>query len=92
MNAMKLDAAQIWKQFEDVIVPRLRLSVIDRAIYSHLLRHSHLEGKRRLRFSIFGVARDVRLSGGTVRAGIRRLAAHGVLRVIQRSKAGMSLR
>jgi hypothetical protein len=33
-------------------IPGLRLSVIERAVYSHLLRHSRLEGNKRLQFSI----------------------------------------
>ncbi len=43
MKNKKPNAALIWKQFEDLVVPRLRLSVIDRAVYSHLLRHSRLD-------------------------------------------------
>jgi len=42
MKNKKPNAEHIWKQFEDLLVPRLRLSVIDRAVYSHLLRHSRL--------------------------------------------------
>src|SRR6266480_2050509 len=52
MKIKKRNAELIWKQFEDLLVPRLRLSVIDRAVYSRLLRHSRMEGKLRLRFSI----------------------------------------
>ncbi len=88
MKNKKLNAEHIWKQFEDLLVPRLRLSVIDRAVYSHLLRHSRLEGKVRLRFSILGLARHIRLSGGPTREAVRRLAAQGVLRLVERSKAG----
>jgi hypothetical protein len=55
-TTLKLDAARTWKQFEDHLIPGLRLSVIDRSIYSHLLRHSRLEGKRQLRFSILELA------------------------------------
>jgi hypothetical protein len=64
MKIKKLNVEHIWKQFEDLLVPRLRLSVTERAIYSYLLRHSHLEGRRRLRFSISWLARGVRLSTG----------------------------
>jgi hypothetical protein len=49
----KPNAERAWKQFEDHLIPRLRLSVIDRSVYSHLLRHSRLGGKWQLRFSIF---------------------------------------
>src|SRR6266851_2062510 len=56
MKNKKPNALQIWKHLEDHLVPRLCLSVIDRAVYSHLLRHSRLEGKLRLRFSILWLA------------------------------------
>src|SRR5271165_6239217 len=88
MKTKKPNAAQIWKQLEDLVVPRLRLSVIERAVYSHLLRHSRLEGNLRLRFSILGVAGRVGISGGAVRRAVRRLVANGALRLVERSKAG----
>jgi 5-methylcytosine-specific restriction endonuclease McrA len=83
-----LNAAEVWKQMEDVLAPRLRLSVLDRSIYSHLLRHSRLEGKPGLRFSIQWLARAVRVSGGPVREAVRRLVALGGLRLVERTKAG----
>jgi 5-methylcytosine-specific restriction endonuclease McrA len=82
------DAAQVWKQIEDILVPQLRLSVLDRSVYSHLLRHSRLEGKLRLRFSIQWLARGVRVSGGPAREAVRRLLALGTLRLVERTKAG----
>jgi 5-methylcytosine-specific restriction endonuclease McrA len=88
MKSKKPNAAQIWKQFEDLLVPRLRLSVIDRAVYSHLLRHSHLEGQRRLQFSIAWLARGIGLTGGPARQAVRRLVAQGALRLVRRSKRG----
>jgi hypothetical protein len=86
MKNKKPNAELVWKQLEDLLVPRL--SVIDRAIYSHLLRHSRLEGKLCLRFSIRWLARHIRLSVGPVRGAVRRLVAQGALRLVQRSKAG----
>src|SRR5260370_2981339 len=88
MKNKKPDAAQIWKQLEDLLVPRLRLSITDRAVYSHLLRHSRLEGRARLRFSIAWLARGARLSTNPARWALRRLIAHGALRLVERSKAG----
>ena len=88
MKTSKPNALQVWKQVEDVLVPRLRLSVIDRAVYSHFLRHTRLEGKRRLKFSINSLTRFVQLSDGAIRRSVRRLAANGVLRIIHRSKQG----
>lgn len=84
----RLDAESLWKQVEDVLVPRLRLPVIDHVVYSHLLRHSRLEGKRRLRFSIPWLARNIHLSTCPTREAVRRLAGQGALQMVERSKAG----
>src|SRR5258708_23836104 len=86
MKAKKPNAELVWKQLEDQLAPRLRLSVIERTVYAHLLRHSRLEGKLRLQFSIMGVGRNIRLSAGPVRKAVRRLVAHDALRMVQRSK------
>ena len=88
MKNKELDAKSLWIQVEDVLVPRLRLSVIDHVVYSHLLRHSRLEGKRRLRFSIIWLARNIHLSVCPTREAVRRLAEQGALRLVERSKAG----
>jgi hypothetical protein len=41
----KPNAEYVWKQLEDVVDPRMRLSVIERALCYHPLRHCRLEGK-----------------------------------------------
>src|SRR5713226_1689539 len=69
MKAKKPNAELVWKQLEDLLAPRLRLSVIERTVYAHLLRHSRLEGKLRLQFSIMG--------RGTQYPSIRRSGAQG---------------
>lgn len=86
--ATMIDAGSLWRQVEDVVAPGLRLSVIDHVVYTHLLRHSRLEGKRRLKFSIPWLARNIRLSTCPTREAVRRLAAQGALRLVERSKAG----
>ncbi len=88
MNTEKPNAELVWKQFEDVLVPRLRQTVTDRAVYSHLVRHSRLEGKRQLHFSLAWLARGTRLCDGAVRPAVGRLIDHGALRLVERSKAG----
>jgi hypothetical protein len=88
MNRKVPDGVEVWKQFEDLLIPGLRLSVIERAVYSHLLRHSRLEGKQRVQFSIGWCARGVGLSTFSVRKGVRRLAAKGALLLAERSKKG----
>jgi 5-methylcytosine-specific restriction endonuclease McrA len=91
MKNRAVDGVEVWKQFEDLLIPGLRLSVIERAVYSHLLRHSRLEGKRLLLFSIDWCARGAGLSTSTVRKGVRQLAAKGALRLAERSKRGHTI-
>src|SRR5260370_15250657 len=84
----KLNAKLLWMQFEDVLAPRLGLTVKDRAVYSYLLRHSLVVGKLRLQFAVMSLARAVGLSVGPVREAVRRLDELGALRVLKRSKTG----
>ena len=88
MPTKKPNAEQVWKQFEDHLAPRLGLSTIDRVVYSHLVRHSRLEGKLRFQFSLSWLAGGTDLSRPSVREAVRRLIGHRVLRLVQRSKAG----
>src|SRR5260370_6898264 len=79
MKNKKLNAVHVWKQLEDLAVPRLHLSVFDRAGYSHLLRHSRLEGKPQLRFSVLWLAPGPLPSSGAPPTPPRVLAAKAVL-------------
>lgn len=88
MNAKKLNALHVWKEIDDVLVPRLRLSVSDRAAYCYLVRHSRLEARRQLQFSLSWLARGIRLSVGATRQAVRRLLEKGALRLMERTKAG----
>jgi 5-methylcytosine-specific restriction endonuclease McrA len=88
MKNKKLNAVLVWKQLEDLVVPRLHLSVFDRAVYSHLLRHGRLEGRLQVRFSILWLARGAGLSGWAARKAMRSLVAKGALRLAERSRAG----
>jgi len=82
------NALRIWKQLEEHLVPQLRLSVTDRAVYAYLLSHSRLEGRPRLRFSILGLARQIHVSGKPLREAVRRLADYGAVRLVERSRTG----
>ena len=88
MKNKKIDAVEVCKEFEDVLAPRLSLTVIDRTVYYHLLRHTRLQGKLRLRFTIMGIGARLRLSRAPVRNSIRRLANHGLLRLVERDYTG----
>ena len=84
----KLNAKLLWIQFEDVLAPRLGLTVKERAVYSYLLRHSLVVGKLRLQFAVMALARTLGLSIGAARHAVRRLDELGTLRVLKRSKTG----
>ena len=88
MNNKKLDAGRVWKQVDDDVVPQLKLSVIDRAVYSYLLRHSHLEGKPRVRFTVAWLAYGTRLCTGATRHSLHRLFDKGALRLVECAKSG----
>jgi 5-methylcytosine-specific restriction endonuclease McrA len=90
MKPKILDGVEVWKEFEDVSA-RLGLSVIERAVYSWLLRHTQLEGKLRERFTVTEVADKVGISKKPALQAIRRLADHGALRFIERSYSGHRL-
>jgi 5-methylcytosine-specific restriction endonuclease McrA len=84
----KVNPKHLWIQFEDVLAPRLGLTVFDRAVYSYLLRHSLVVGKRRLHFSIYAVASALSVSKTPVRQAVRRLDEIGALRLLERKNSG----
>jgi HNH endonuclease len=79
----EVDAKLVWKQMEDLLAPQLNFSLADRVIYSHLFRHSRLEGKLQFQFSISWLARGVGLSSKFTRDTVRRLIARGVLQLVE---------
>jgi 5-methylcytosine-specific restriction endonuclease McrA len=88
MPNKKVNPKLLWMHFEDVLAPRLGLTVKERAVYSHLLRHSLVVGKQRLQFAVISLARTLGISIGPVRQAVRRLDELGALRVLKRSKTG----
>src|SRR5271165_1390486 len=84
----KLNGKLLWIQIEDVLAPRLRLTVTDRAVYYYLLRHTLVVGKPRLQFAIFSLARTLGISAGRTRQSVRRLEELEALRVLERGKTG----
>jgi 5-methylcytosine-specific restriction endonuclease McrA len=78
----------LWMQFEDVVAPRLGLTVKERAVYCYLLRHSLVVGKFRLQFAVLALSRTLGISIGPTRQAVRRLEELGTLRVLKRDKTG----
>jgi len=87
MKRTTFDAAQVWREIEDWLLPRLQASLSERVVYSHLLRHTRLEGRSRLRCSITWLAVSTGLSLGAARRAVRGLAEKGALRILSRSNA-----
>jgi len=83
MKNKKPNPVLVWKQMEDLLAPQLSFSLADRAIYSHLFRHSRLEGKLQFQFSISWLARGVGISSKFTRDTVRRLIARGVLHLVE---------
>ena len=88
MPDKKINPKLLWMQFEDVLAPRLGLTVKERAVYSYLLRHSVVVGKLRLQFAVHALARTLGVSAGPVRQAVRRLDELGALRVLERGNTG----
>ncbi len=88
MKTKKLNPEHIWKQLDDLLVPRLCLGPIDRAAYSYLLRHTRLEGKLQLRFSMPWLSRGICLGPDAANRAVRRLVDLEALRLLECSNAG----
>lgn len=77
---------------EDFLFPKLRLSVRQRALYYHLLRHTHLVGRNTHVFAIDPVAAAIGVSGTSVREDVRSLHDLGCLVIEERSRRGHTVR
>lgn len=88
MPNKRLNAKLLWVLFEDVIAPGLGLTIKDRAVYSYLLRHTLVVGKRRMHFAVCALARTLGISAGRTRESVRRLDELGALHVLERGKTG----
>ena len=89
MKRNKLDAAQVWHDIEEHLVPALSLYHSDRSVYFYLVRHSRLAGRRKLDTAYRTLSRGVGLSRSTLRNVLRRLIAKGLIRILDRSYRGL---
>ncbi len=67
-------AGQIWKELEDYLAPLLGMKPGERAVYSYLLRHSRLEGRRGVVVGLPQLGRGVGLYYAAARFHLFRLA------------------
>jgi hypothetical protein len=84
----KFDLAQLCRDVEDRLVPCLSLGAGERALYYHLLRHTHAEGRCVVQISKRVLARGMGMSTTTIHAHLRSLAQKECLKVLERNLSG----
>jgi hypothetical protein len=83
--------ARIWAALEDRLYPQRRLSPADRALYAHLLRHSRLAGRRRVRMTMGSLARGAGLCHSTARRRLKELERQGCVRMGPPGRRGVEV-
>jgi len=87
----RANSARLWTEAEDHLFPALGLGPNSRALYYHLLRRTHLDGRARLRVTTRQLARGTAQSTTTVRDHLRKLLRGGCIRIEQRGRLGLKL-
>jgi hypothetical protein len=87
-----MDIAAVFKQCEDYLFPALKLSVRERVLYYHLLRHTHVEGKSSALFALLPLANATGVSESSSREDIRSLNERGCIKIEDRSRNGHLVR
>jgi 5-methylcytosine-specific restriction endonuclease McrA len=87
-----VDIKTVIEQCEDNLFQRLQVSVRERSLYYHLLRHTRLVGREQHVFALVPLARALRVSETTVREDIRQLHRRGCIQIEERSKTGHLVR
>ena len=89
--AGRIAAGRVWASIEDWLIPALRLTTHERAIYYHLVCRTHLAGRRSIRISRRQMARITGLSTYTARHYLRVLARKQCIRFVDHSPLGCLL-
>ncbi|HWQ03194.1 MAG TPA: helix-turn-helix domain-containing protein, partial [Candidatus Nitrosotenuis sp.] len=76
---------------EDQLAALLRLSCTERALYYHLLRHTHAKGACELRISRRALAGSFGVCVNTIYLNVRKLIHKGCARLIDRRLDGLVL-
>ncbi len=83
---------RVLKEIEDHLLPRLHLTIRQRALYYHLLRHTRLVGSESAIFALLPLANILNISESTVREDLRNLHSKGCIRIEERSRVGHLVR
>ncbi len=87
---MDIEAAV--REIEDVLFQRKELDVWERALYWHLFRHTHLEGRPTVVTGLNTLARLTGISTTKVRESIRSMAIKGCITVDERNRLGHTIK
>ena len=87
-----MDILTIIQQCEDHLFRAKAMTVRERALYYHLLRHTHCEGKPSGLFALLPLAQALGIAESSVREDIRALNERGCLRIEDRSRQGHLVR
>lgn len=74
-------AEQIWKEFEDYLAPLMGMKPGERAVYSYLVRHTRLEGRRGVVLGMPALGRGAGIGYQAARWHLLRLARKGCVKV-----------
>jgi 5-methylcytosine-specific restriction endonuclease McrA len=80
------------KECEDFLFPARSFSPRERALYYHLLRHTHLEGRPSALFALLPLANAIGVAESSVREDIRALHDRGCIRIEDKSRNGHLVR
>ena len=83
-----MDVARVLRDIEDHLMPRLKLDPIERILYYHLFRRTHLNCTDSGQFALLQLGKALGISETAVRERIRTLHEKGCLRIEERSKNG----
>ena len=88
---MTNDWTHVFAEIEDRLFPQLRLSVWEKVLYYHLLRHTRITDTSRTTISIASLATATSMSDSTVRDALRSLDQKGSIVIHERSGKGHSV-
>ena len=78
----RIDWGRVWVEVQDRLVPALQLKPSELAVYLHLLRHTRLVGRRRMRITSAMLGRGVCLGQSAARLKLHRLVRRRCVRVV----------
>lgn len=87
-----MNTERVIREIEDRLFVRLELDAWERALYWHLFRHTHLEGRAIVVVGLDTLSRQTNISTTKLRDAIRSMAGKGCLSVDERTRVGHTIK